>query len=114
MATISAAERAEIVKAGQEDGQRLYSVSTAIYKGLIILNYIVAVVGGLIGLGMLIGAMNANYGGGMMALGALGVLISTAIACAINYAVAVLSTHVAKVLVHQLFATMAIMEKGAE
>jgi len=107
---ISAIERAEIVQAGQADGQRLFAVATVIYKGLIILNYILAVIGGLVGLGMIEGAMRADYGGGMMFFMAVGVLVGTAIACAINYAAAVLSTHVAKVLVHILFANLAIMD----
>lgn len=111
---ISATERAEIITAGQEDGQRLFMVSTAIYKSLIILNYVLGVIGSLAGLGMLIGGMAARYGGGTFALAGLAILVVTAVVCAINYAVAVLSTHVAKVLVHLLFANLAIMEQGAK
>lgn len=109
---ITAEERAEIIRIGQADGQRLFTVAEAIYKWLIILNWITAVVGGLLGAYFLISSITVSYGGGGMALMGILVLVGTAIACAVGYAAAVLATHGAKVLVHLLFSNLAIMEKG--
>jgi len=106
---ITQEERLEIVKKGQEDGARLFRVSETIYKGLIILNWICGIVGTLFGFGFFI-ASSHSYGtdGSMVAMG-FGILIATAIGCVVNYVLAVLTTHGAKVLVHILFANLAIL-----
>ena len=103
-------ERQEIIKKGQEDGKRLFRVAEAIYKGLIILNWI----GGLVGLVAAIiifsNASSAYTPTGTMVLMGFGILAGTAIVCIVNYIFAVLMTHGAKVLVHLLFSNLAIME----
>ena len=53
--------------------------------------------------------MGSNFGTEMVVLGIV-VFGVTGFVCAANYAVAVLTTHGAKILVHTLFSNLAIME----
>ena len=80
------------------DANRLYTVSEAIYKTLIFLNWIIGIFGTIFSMIIFIVAADKSYGSGELALLGIVVLIGTAILCAVNYAIAVLSTHVAKVL----------------
>jgi hypothetical protein len=102
---ITPTEREEIISKGKEDGARLFKVAEGIYKGLIILNWI----GGIVG--VILAIVCFSEGAGMGIPMGLGVLIATAICCIIDYVFAVLMTHGAKVLVHILFANLAIMEE---
>ena len=99
-------ERLEIIKKGQEDGHRLFRVAEAIYKGLIILNWIGGVIGVIIAIALL-----ASGQGVVSVMMGIGVIVATAIGCIINYVFAVLMTHGAKVLVHILFANLAVMDR---
>lgn len=93
----------EIVSKGKSDGVRLINVSTTVFKVLIAFNWVVAIGGG-------IGAIAAMGKGGF--IGGLFVAVGVAVLCSIIYASAVLSTHFAKVLVHLLFANLAMLEKS--
>ena len=53
--------------------------------------------------------LNGGGFGGLIRL--LMILCATGIICAINYALAVLSTHISKVLVHISFACVALVEQ---
>jgi hypothetical protein len=90
------------VAKGQADGARLFRVAESIYTVLIVLNWIVGIGGGI---GAIVAAVDSAP------IAALGVLLFTAVICVINYAVAVLTTHGAKVLVHLLFANLALLSK---
>ena len=105
---ISSAEREEIIKKGTADGQRLFNVSEAIYKILIIFNWIIGVIGGIASIVVMAQAGNA---GAVAILIGVGILISTIVTCVIQYAGAVLTTHGAKVLVHLLYSNLAIMNQ---
>lgn len=100
---ISQHEIDEIVSKGKSDGVKLINVSSTIYTVLIVFNYILAIGGGIGTVAM----MNKSGFGGGLAFG-VGVMVL----CSIIYAAAVLSTHVAKVLVHLLFANLAMLDKG--
>ena len=76
----------------EKDAERLYTVADGIYKTLILFNWIIAF-GGLII--TIIAFSNNGTLGGMFGVG---ILFSTAFICLINYAIAVLSTHFAKVI----------------
>jgi hypothetical protein len=108
---ITMEEKDEVAKLAREDGKRFYGVVEGMYRFMIMANWVTAAAGGLLGLGCLIKGMSDEYGGtGTMVAGVV-VLVVTAFACATNYAVAVLTTHGAKVLVHILFSNLAIMEE---
>ena len=93
----------EIVRKGKNDGVKLINVSATIYTVLIVFNWILGVGGGI---GSFVLMSKEGFGPGI----ALG--IGVVVICSIIYAGAVLSTHVAKVLVHLLFANLANLEKG--
>lgn len=93
----------EIFAKGQADGVRLFRVSEIIYKVLVVFNWIFAIAGGI---------LSVVIFGSTSAVGGVVMLLVTITVCAILYAVAVLSTHIAKVLVHILFSNLAIMLKG--
>jgi len=108
---ITIEEKAELAKLSREDGKRFYGVVEGMYRFMIIVNWVTAVTGGLLGLGLVMKGMGERYGGtGTVATGVV-VLVVTAFACAANYSVAVLTTHGAKILVHILFSNLAIMEE---
>lgn len=81
-----------------KDANRLYSVSEFIYNTLIFLNWITGISGAIFSLIIFIIAANKSYGSREFVMLGFIVLIGTAILSAINYAIAVLSTHIAKVL----------------
>jgi len=85
----------------RSDGGRLFGVSEFIYNLCMILVWIAAIIGGIISLVVMI---NVHF------LAGLGVALLTAIFCFLNYIVAVLTTHVAKVLVHTSYSNIGILE----
>lgn len=95
----------EIVSKGKSDGVKLINVSATIYTVLIVFNWILGVGGGI---GALVLMSKEGFGSGV----ALG--IGVVVICSIMYAGAVLSTHVAKVLVHLLFANLAMLDRGQQ
>lgn len=105
---IAQQERDELVRKAREDGKRLFRVVEGIYRYLIILNWVMATIGALIGLGYILKGI-FQWELYMMIPGIL-VLIMTLIYCSSLYVFAVLITHGAKVLVHILFSNLAIME----
>jgi hypothetical protein len=80
------------------DAKRLYGVANAIYVVLIVLNWLIGVCGVIFALVLFGQASNSIAGSGTGVLAGFVALVVTAIFCAVNYAVAVLSTHIAKVL----------------
>lgn len=82
------------------DGKRLFDVCELIYKLAIFIIWIVAAIGTI----ATIMALQKS------AAVALAVGLGTAIFCFLNYMLAVLSTHVAKVMVHNSFATLGLLE----
>lgn len=111
------AERAqmdEIIARGREDGAKLFKVATGIYRILIFFNWIVGVAGVLVSLAIFSQASGNSISGGSFAAMGFATLVGTAVVCLINYAFAVLSTHGAKVLVHILFANLALLPGGKE
>ena len=94
-------EISEIVVKGQQDGAQLFRVADAIYSVLIGLDVVV----GILGVLLFFTAMDRNGIGP-----ALGVAIATTIICAVGYAGAVLTSNMAKVLVHLLFSNLALLD----
>lgn len=84
----------------REDGQRLFGVCELIYKIAIAIIFFMAIVGGIASIGM----MRVSFPMG------LGIAIAVGAFCFVNYMIAVLSTHVAKVLVHTSFSTLGLLE----
>jgi hypothetical protein len=80
-----------------KDAKRLYTVAEAIYTMLILFNWIIGIGGGLLALVSFIAAKETREPVPLVIFG-VGILLITGIICLFNYAVAVLSTHVAKVL----------------
>lgn len=104
---MNAEDRDELSRQARIDGRRLFNVSESLYTILIVLNFILAVLGGLTGLFML----SQGSFGTFMGFFVWGV---TAVFCTINYFIAVLSTHTTKVLAHTSLATIALMESRHE
>jgi len=102
---ITIEEKSELAQLSRDDGKRFYGVVEGLYGFLITVNWITGIAGSLAGIGLII------WGMPMSVLGIV-VLGATAFVCAANYAVAVLTTHGAKILVHILFSNLAIMEAG--
>lgn len=84
------------MRRAQIDAERLYGVADGIYKALIIFNWILAIFGLIGAIFSFVAAANVNSSG--PAFLGIGFLLATVFICLINYAVAVLSTHFAKVL----------------
>jgi hypothetical protein len=97
---ITLEERDELEEKAKEDGKRFYQVVEGIYKFLVFANWVVGLVGAVVGLSILRGNLTA----------AILCIIITAICCIGIYVFSVLVTHAAKVLVHILFSNLAIME----
>jgi len=85
----------------REDGKRLFGVCEFIYTIAIIGIFFVAIVGGIVALI----AMNQ-----LSVLFGLGIALIVLIICFVNYVIAVLTTHIGKVMVHTSFASVAILE----
>lgn len=96
-------EIAEVISKGQEDGATLYRVADALYKVVMVINWLIGILGVIL-------AFVAGDSNGLGA--AIGVVLITVVICAIGYAVAVFGSHGAKVLVHILFSNLAILDKG--
>lgn len=95
----------ELMLKGQKDGAQLFKVADALYKFSIILVFIIGLAGVIL---FFVAITSGGIGPG------LGVAIATATICAIGYAVAVLGSNGAKVLVHLLFSNLALLEKQRE
>jgi uncharacterized RDD family membrane protein YckC len=98
-------EIAELMTKGKEDGLQLFVVANAIYKISIALVAIIGFAGAIL---FFVALSNAGFGP------ALAVAIATATICAVGYALTVLGSNGAKVLVHLLFSNLAILEKMKE
>lgn len=85
----------------REDGKRLFGVCEFIYNVAIIGIWFVGIVGTI---AAIFAMFNANFWIGF------GIAVIVLIICFINYVIAVLTTHIAKVLVHTSFASVAILE----
>ena len=85
----------------RNDGARLFGVSEFIYTCSIIFGWLMGIVGGIISLVVI---FKVDFLAGM------GIALLTAIFCFINYIIAVLTTHVAKVLVHTSYSNIGILE----
>lgn len=97
-------EMASLSTKAREDGKRLFGVCDFLYKLAIFGVWVIAILGGCTSL----------YAFSHSAYLALGVALITAAVCFINYMIAVLTTHVAKVLVHTSFATVGLLELMSE
>jgi len=95
----------ELMEKGQQDGAKLFAVANAIFKVSIALVKIIGLAGVIL---FFVTLSKAGFGP------ALAVAIATAIICAIGYALAVLGSNGAKVVVHLLFSNLAILEKMRE
>ena len=96
----------KLVQSTRTDGERLINAADTIYS-------ISMVVIGSIGLiGVISGLITLTAKGFGLAMG-LAILFSTAIFCFLSYLFVVMSTHVAKVLVHSSFSTAALLENAA-
>lgn len=98
-------EITELSTQARIDGKKLYKVSEFLFNLAIIFNWIIGLIGAALAVAML---GSEEYG----LLRALGIIIIFASICIINYMLAVLSTHVAKVMVHISFASVALMENN--
>lgn len=84
----------------REDGKRLFGVCQFIYNAAMLVVWgvgVLGVIGGLV-------TMSSSVWGG------IGILALTFSFCFFNYVIAVLTTHVAKVMVHTSFASLGILE----
>ncbi len=112
---ITTEEKKEIILKGQSDGARLFRVAQTIYTALIVLNWIIAIGGVITSIVLFAAAADAgSYGRGAALALAFGALLGTVITCVINYAIAVLTTHSAKVLVHLLFSSLALLSEKTQ
>ena len=103
---ITQQEKDELAQRSRQDGLRLFKVAEGIYKFLITMNWITCIAG----VAAAIVAFAMSDGSSFGVSSGLMILLLTIFACIVNYVVAVLSTHIAKVLVHLLFTNVAIME----
>jgi hypothetical protein len=102
---ITIEEKSELAQLARADGKRFYGVVEVLYRFLIAVNWVTGIIGGLIGIiAIMSGRGVYGFFFGLIVLGITGFI------CAGNYAVAVLTTHGGKVLVHMLFSNLAIME----
>ena len=85
----------------RSDGKRLFGVCEFIYTIAIIGIWFVGIVGG-IGAIFAIKEMGIWFG--------IGIGLVVLVICFVNYVIAVLTTHIAKVMVHTSFASIAILE----
>lgn len=97
----------ELSQQSRIDGKRLFGVSEFIYKFAIAVNWIVGVIGVVVSLGLV-----SQGGYGILAGLLVGVVV--AFICVLNYMLAVLSTHIAKVMVHTSLACVALVENNQE
>ena len=95
----------ELMAKGQQDGAKLFAVANAIFKVSIALVAVIGFAGVIL---FFVALSNAGFGP------ALAVAIATATICAVGYALAVLGSNGAKVIVHLLFSNLAILEKMRE
>ena len=90
----------KLVRRTREDGNRLFGVCELIHK---IYNVFLIIIGGL-GTIASLAAMSLSFPMGMA------MAIVVAVICFFIYVIAVLLTHVAKVMVHNSFATLGLLE----
>ena len=99
-------ELSEINELSQQtrvDGKRLFGVAEAIYKFAISINWFIGIVGGIASV------VTMGNGGAGIGFGFVIAIITLSI-CTFNYMIAVLSTHIAKVLVHISFASIGTLD----
>jgi len=94
----------ELSQKAREDGARLFTVCESIYKTLMLCMWGTAIIGGIAA----ISAMSVHF------LLGVGVGLFVAALCFIQYVIAVLVTHTAKVLVHTSFATVGVLEQVSQ
>ena len=87
----------------REDGGRLFAVSEWLFKAGMTVIWVIAIVAGIATIALI---SQGSFGIGM---GLILALAATAL-CFFIYIVTVLSTHVAKVLVHLSFSNIALLE----
>jgi hypothetical protein len=102
---MEASDIRELSQQARIDGKRLFGVSEFLYKFAIIVNWIIAI----FGVFTVIGLMSQ---GGFGYLAAFMAAVIATFICVLNYMLAVLSTHIAKVLVHTSLACVALVEKN--
>ena len=95
----------ELSKQARIDGKRLFGVSEFLYKFAIVVNWTIAIVGICAVIGLF---AQGDYG----IIAAILVAVIVTFVCVLNYMLAVLSTHIAKVLVHTSLACVALVEKN--
>lgn len=97
-------ELASLSKKSREDGKRLFVVCDLIYKIAMLSILFFAIIGGVAAIYM------------FKTFPTVGVVICLVVAavCFVNYMIAVLMTHVAKVLVHTSFASVGVLEHLSE
>lgn len=97
----------ELSNQARIDGRRLFGVSEFLYKFAIVVNWIIAIIGICSVIGLI---SQGGFGFGVAIL----VAVVTTFICVLNYMLAVLSTHIAKVLVHTSLACVALVEKDID
>jgi uncharacterized paraquat-inducible protein A len=85
----------------REDGKRLFRVSEFIYKFSIFVVWVIGILGTIISLFLM---LKISFWLGF------GILLFAALICFASYITAVLTTHIAKVMVHTSFSSIAILE----
>jgi len=95
----------ELMRKGREDGAQLFAVANALYKISIALVAIIGIAGVII---FFTALKEVGF------FPAIGVAVVTAAICAIGYAIAVMGSNGAKVLVHLLFSNLSILDKMKE
>ena len=91
---------ASLSKKSREDGKRLFGVCDLIYKIAIVGIWFFGIIGGIAAIYMMKTLPMVGFG----------IAMFVAAVCFLNYVIAVLMTHVAKVLVHTSFANLGILE----
>lgn len=97
-------ELASLSKKSREDGKRLFVVCDLIYKIAMLGIWFFAIIGGFAAIYMMKTFLMLGIGIGLV----------VAAICFVNYMIAVLMTHVAKVLVHTSFANVGVLEHLSE
>lgn len=92
----------ELLNKGKEDGAKLYLVADALHKLAITVIAILAIVGLIAGFAAM---QNAGFVAGVVVFALVSVL------CLLLYAFDVIITNTSKVLVHILFANLAVVER---
>ncbi len=103
--TMQASDIEELSQQSRIDGRRLFGVSEFIYKLSIVANWIIGIIGGISSIGLI---LQGDYG----ILAGLLIAIVVTFICVLNYIFSVLTTHIAKVMVHTSLACVALVENN--